>query len=109
MVSVKYLYKLLERFGIVNFNRFKSARRNAVQSVHVSLNNSLFVLFATSHSYSVVTRAKRYYPELVQTCFETIILWFFYYVVCFVRKNHRKIYSLSEYFAWSTSPGQTRK
>uniref|UniRef100_A0A8D9B3T3 Uncharacterized protein n=1 Tax=Cacopsylla melanoneura TaxID=428564 RepID=A0A8D9B3T3_9HEMI len=94
IISVKHIVTIQELFGMVNFKRSPSDRRNHLQSLYVWFQNCLLLIFTLGQSFSVITRAPRYYPEVVQTFLENFIMFIFLYVVYNLNTNHKQFYSL---------------
>lgn len=75
----------------MNFHRFDSVKRNRLQNVYVFIQTCLSVFYITFQTWNVITRATRYFPELVQTFFENFLQWVVLYVLIYFRTIYRNI------------------
>uniref|UniRef100_A0A8D8VLN4 Odorant receptor n=1 Tax=Cacopsylla melanoneura TaxID=428564 RepID=A0A8D8VLN4_9HEMI len=91
MVSIKYLFTIFHRFGMISLHHYKSERLNKLHERYVKLCNCLVGCFLLSQTYSIITRATQYTPELIWTCILNFTLWFLWYVALFTQANYKQI------------------
>uniref|UniRef100_A0A8D9DYM4 Odorant receptor n=1 Tax=Cacopsylla melanoneura TaxID=428564 RepID=A0A8D9DYM4_9HEMI len=95
--SLTHVFKICELCGIVNFYQFKSESRNRLQSLYVAFIDYLTAFYVACQSFNVYTRAIRYHPEFVQTFCEHVTSCFCLFVVFYLQKVPRRIYSVCKF------------
>lgn len=94
LTSAGSVLKILEIGGLVNFNRFKDARRNLLQEYYVRCQHGVTALFIAVHALSTIFRSKRYYPELYQSLFEDLGMILVFTETQVIRKNYQRLAEL---------------
>uniref|UniRef100_A0A8D8U4G4 Odorant receptor n=1 Tax=Cacopsylla melanoneura TaxID=428564 RepID=A0A8D8U4G4_9HEMI len=95
--SLTHVFKICELCGIVNFYQFKSESRNRLQSLYVAFIDYLTAFYVACQAFNVYTRAIRYHPEFVQTFCEHVTSCFCLFVVFYLQKVPRRIYSVCKF------------
>uniref|UniRef100_A0A8D8W6C8 Odorant receptor n=1 Tax=Cacopsylla melanoneura TaxID=428564 RepID=A0A8D8W6C8_9HEMI len=95
MVSLCYLNRALETFGLINFHQFKSQRRTRNQSVYTFVTTHLLLFYVLCQCLNVYSRAIRYYPEFIQTLLDNTIMWLLMFLAYFFQSKYQTLLAIS--------------
>lgn len=96
MITVKFLFIWLEKFGAINFHRFPTPRDDKIQNVFVFFNTIVFLVYLLFHLTNTLTRAIRYRPEFIQTLLEDWVTFFLMFGILQFRLRYRQLNQLAD-------------
>ncbi|KAI5738366.1 hypothetical protein M8J77_006025 [Diaphorina citri] len=94
---LRYSFTTLHRIGFINMKDYDCERKNKLHGIYVMIQHCILLSVICAHFLSMVTRAKRYLPELLQVVIEHTIAVSFYVVVFYANLKVPTLHVIQDY------------